>query len=154
MSARSKKEVCESDFKTPGILKQAGITVALTTDHPVCRLQYLPLCAALAAKLKSGDRTAGKDEDIFRCASVNGASYAQVNAGITEGCAADILLVELDHCRMVGDYNLTANLVYSADSSVMHTLICNGRVIMENRRVPGEEEIIAEARRCCDKFRR
>ena len=55
---------------------------------------------------------------------------------------------------MVGDYDLTANLVYSADSSVMHSLICNGRVIMENRRVPGEEEIIAEARRCCDKFRR
>jgi 5-methylthioadenosine/S-adenosylhomocysteine deaminase len=95
-----------------------------------------------------------KDEDIFRCATVNGASYAQVNAGLSEGCAADILLVELDHCRMVGDYNLTANLVYSADSSVMHTLICNGRVIMENHRVPGEEEIIADARRCCDKFRR
>lgn len=50
MSARSKKEVCESDFKTPGILNRAGVTVALTTDHPVCRLQYLPLCAALAAK--------------------------------------------------------------------------------------------------------
>jgi len=50
MSARSKKEVSESDFKTPGILKQAGVTIALTTDHPVCRLQYLPLCAALAAK--------------------------------------------------------------------------------------------------------
>lgn len=50
MSARSKKEVSESDFKTPGILNRAGVTVALTTDHPVCRLQYLPLCAALAAK--------------------------------------------------------------------------------------------------------
>ena len=46
-----------------------------------------------------------------------------------------------------------ANLVYSADSSVMHTLICNGKVIMENHHVPGEEEIIADARKCCDKFR-
>lgn len=50
MSARSKKEVSESDFKTPGILKKAGVSIALTTDHPVCRLQYLPLCASLAAK--------------------------------------------------------------------------------------------------------
>ena len=50
MAARSKKEVSESDFKTAGILKQAGVPVALTTDHPVCRLQYLPLCAALAVK--------------------------------------------------------------------------------------------------------
>ena len=110
--------------------------------------------AALAAKLKSDDPTAGKDEDVFRCATVNGAAAAGVNAGIAEGCAADILLVELNHCRMVGDYNLTANLVYSADSSVMHTLICNGKVIMENHHVPGEEEIIADARKCCDKFRR
>jgi len=39
-----------SDFKTPGILHRAGVTVALTTDHPVSRIQYLPLCAALAAK--------------------------------------------------------------------------------------------------------
>ncbi|MBE6384325.1 MAG: amidohydrolase [Lentisphaerae bacterium] len=110
--------------------------------------------AALAAKLKSNDPTAGKDEDILRCATLNGASAAGVNAGLSEGCAADILLVELDHCRMVGDYNLSANLVYSADSSVMHTLICNGKVIMEDHRVPGEEEIIADARKCCDKFRR
>lgn len=50
MAARSKKEVCLSDFKTAGILKKSGVTVALTTDHPVCRLQYLPLCAALAVK--------------------------------------------------------------------------------------------------------
>ncbi len=110
--------------------------------------------AALAAKLQSSDPTAGKDEDILRCATLNGAAAAGVNGGIAEGCAADILLVELNHCRMVGDYNLSANLVYSADSSVMHTLICNGKVIMADHRVPGEEEIIADARNCCNKFRR
>ncbi len=50
LASRNKKEVSQSDFKTPGILQKAGITVALTTDHPVSRIQYLPLCAALAAK--------------------------------------------------------------------------------------------------------
>ncbi len=50
MAARSKREVSRSDFNTAGILKNNGILVALTTDHPVCRLQYLPLCAALAVK--------------------------------------------------------------------------------------------------------
>ncbi len=50
MAARSKKEVSASDFKTAGILQKAGIPVALTTDHPVSRLQYLPLCAGLAVK--------------------------------------------------------------------------------------------------------
>lgn len=50
LSSRTKNEVALTDFKTPGILHRAGISVALTTDHPVSRIQYLPLCAALAIK--------------------------------------------------------------------------------------------------------
>lgn len=50
LASRTKEEVAYSDFKTPGVLHGAGVTVALTTDHPVSRIQYLPLCAALAAK--------------------------------------------------------------------------------------------------------
>ena len=50
LASRTKEEVACSDFKTPGILHRAGVAVALTTDHPVSRIQYLPLCAALAAK--------------------------------------------------------------------------------------------------------
>ena len=49
LASRSKDEVAQSDFKTPGILQRAGVTVALTTDHPVSRIQHLPLCAGLAA---------------------------------------------------------------------------------------------------------
>lgn len=50
LASRTKDEVACSDFKTPAVLHRAGVTVALTTDHPVSRIQYLPLCAALAAK--------------------------------------------------------------------------------------------------------
>ncbi len=50
LASRSKDEVSLSDFKTPGKLEKAGVLVALTTDHPVSRIQYLPLCAALAVK--------------------------------------------------------------------------------------------------------
>ena len=50
LASRTKNEVSLSDFKTAGILQKAGVMVALTTDHPVSRIQYLPLCAALAVK--------------------------------------------------------------------------------------------------------
>lgn len=50
LSSRSKIEVQNMDFKTPGILKDAGVLVAITTDHPVTRIQYLPICAGFAAK--------------------------------------------------------------------------------------------------------
>ncbi len=50
LASRTKEEVSLSDFKTAGILQKAGVLVALTTDHPVSRIQYLPLCAGLAVK--------------------------------------------------------------------------------------------------------
>lgn len=40
LASRTKDEVAYSDFKTPGILHRAGVPVALTTDHPVSRIQY------------------------------------------------------------------------------------------------------------------
>ncbi len=49
-SSRSKNEVSIADFKTVGLLQKAGIQVAITMDHPVTLIQYLPICAALAAK--------------------------------------------------------------------------------------------------------
>ena len=153
----SNMKLCSGTFDFPAAL-EANCRVTIGTDgassnNNLSMVEEMKF-AALAAKLQSADPTAGKDEDILRCATLNGAAAAGVRAGIVEGGIADILLVELNHCRMVGDYNLTANLVYSADSSVMDTLICNGKVIMEHHHVPGEEEIIADARRCCDKFRK
>ena len=50
LASRNKIETENLDFKTPGILKKAGMRIAITTDHPVTRIQYLPLCAGLAAK--------------------------------------------------------------------------------------------------------
>lgn len=58
LASRSKIEVESADFKTAGILAKAGVLVSLTTDHPVTRLQYLPICAALAAKEGMGEKEA------------------------------------------------------------------------------------------------
>lgn len=50
LTSRNKIEVQNMDFKTVGILNQAGVMTAITTDHPVSQIQYLPLCAGLAVK--------------------------------------------------------------------------------------------------------
>jgi len=50
LTSRNKIEVQNMDFKTAGILNRAGVMTALTTDHPVSQIQYLPLCAGLAVK--------------------------------------------------------------------------------------------------------
>jgi len=50
LSDRSKPELVNMKFANAGILDRAGVLIAITTDHPVTPLKYLPLCAALAVK--------------------------------------------------------------------------------------------------------
>lgn len=50
LTSRNKIEVQNMDFKTAGILNRAGVMTAITTDHPVSQIQYLPVCAGLAVK--------------------------------------------------------------------------------------------------------
>ena len=50
LTSRNKIEVQNVAFKTAGVLARAGVTVAITTDHPVSQIQSLPLCAGLAVK--------------------------------------------------------------------------------------------------------
>ena len=69
-----------------------------------------------------------------------------IDCGIAEGKIADCMLVDLDHHAMLPNYHLVSNLVYSADPSCIDTVICNGKILMRNRYVPGEEAIIAEAK--------
>lgn len=50
LTSRSKIEVQNMNFKTAGILEEAGILFAITTDHPVALIQYLPICAGLSVR--------------------------------------------------------------------------------------------------------
>lgn len=90
LTSRSKYEVSELDFKTAGVLKKAGVTVALTTDHPVSRIQYLPLCAALAAKEGLGEYNA------LRAITIDAAKICRVDSkvgSIKEGKDADLVIL-------------------------------------------------------------
>jgi imidazolonepropionase-like amidohydrolase len=50
ISSRSKNEVAESSIANLVILHNAGVTLAMTTDHPVLPLTYLAQQAALAVR--------------------------------------------------------------------------------------------------------
>lgn len=91
LSSRSKDEVSLMDFKTPGILQKEGVLVALTTDHPVSRIQYLPLCAGLAAKEGMGEWGA------LRAITIDAAKICGVDnrlGSLTEGKDADIVIYD------------------------------------------------------------
>lgn len=50
LSFNGKSETLNKTFKTPKILSDKGVKVAITTDHPVVTIDNLPLCAGMAMK--------------------------------------------------------------------------------------------------------
>ncbi len=67
----------------------------------------------------------------------------RINTGkIQEGYLADLSLVDLKIPAFTPNFNIDSGLVYAANGSCIDTVICNGKVLMENRHVPGEDEIL------------
>lgn len=89
LTRRSKIEVQNKTFKTPGIVHKAGTLVALTTDHPVIPVQYLSKCAGLAAKEGLGI------EEGLKAITINAATICGVSdrvGSLEVGKDADIAI--------------------------------------------------------------
>lgn len=69
---RSKVELKDKTFKTPGILAKAGVKVAIMTDHSVTPIEKLPLCAALAVK------EGMNEEEALKAITINAAEILGV----------------------------------------------------------------------------
>ncbi len=102
--------------------------------------------AALMAKMNDSPQSLPA-EKALQIATREGALAAGIDAGlIEEGKLADLLLVRMDDPSMIPNHSLISNWVYSGNSSLIDTVICNGRVLMRNRLVDHEEEIMEEVR--------
>ena len=103
--------------------------------------------AALVAKTVANDPSCAKAERVWRMATADAAAAFGLDAGVVaEGKLADCMLLDGDNSLLVPGFNRVSDFVYAADSSCVDTVICDGNVLMENRVVPGEAEIIAAAR--------
>ena len=139
-------------------LLDSGCKVAFGTDGCASNNNLMMFdemkVGALGAKQEFGGPTACHAEELFQAATRTGAEAFGIDAGvIAPGRLADIMLIDLDSPMMVAAHNLISNVVYAADSSCVATLICNGKVLMQDRQVPGEKEVVREARRCSEHLR-
>ncbi len=133
-------------------LTKAGASVLLGTDgcssnNSLDMFQTMKM-AALLQKHAANDPASLPAPDAWAMATAVAAQAFGIDAGrIEEGRLADLILVDLDRPECAPGYNLAADLVYSANGYCVDTVVCDGRVLMLRRKVPGEEEIIADARR-------
>lgn len=138
-------------------LAEKGLNIGLGTDgcasnNNLDMFEEMKI-AALLAKSVADDPTVLPAEDAFAMATKNMAAMYGLDCGeIREGMLADCMLVDLDHPQLIPNHNLLSNIVYSANGDCVDTVICNGCVLMENRVVPGQEEIIAGFRGAVDRL--
>ena len=89
------------------------------------------------------DPTALPLNELMDMATVNGAKALGIDTGeIKEGKLADISIIDIDNYAFTPNINFLSNLVYSANSSCVESVICNGKFVMKNRVVEGEKEIL------------
>lgn len=137
-------------FLSDEIIK-AGCRVALGTDgcssNNNLDMREEMKFASLLAKHQYNPETLPADE-VFLWATQNGAQTFDIEAGlIAENQLADALLIDLNNERMVPNHHLISNWVYSADNRCIDTVICDGKILMQNGHVDKEEEIIEEAKK-------
>ncbi len=128
-------------------MRNSGLVISLGTDgcasnNNLDMFESMKF-AALLQKIHRNEPTVMPAEEAFQLATLNGAKSLQINSGIIEEeKLADIVLIDLKRPELAPNHNLISNLVYSANGSCVDTVICDGRILMQNRKVDGEEEIL------------
>lgn len=138
-------------------LRSAGVNVALATDgcssnNNLDLIEEMKV-AAIGQKFFWNQDTLLPAEEAFAMATSSGAKALGIPGGsISVGQPADIVLVSLNHPSMVPLHNPVSNLVYAASGSQVNTVLCNGRVLMHDRMIPGEEKILEGAADCASRL--
>ncbi|MCL2739562.1 MAG: amidohydrolase [Bacteroidales bacterium] len=138
-------------------LKDAGVRVCLGTDGCASsnNLDMLEAMkhAALLQKAWRSDPASMPLGELLDIASLHGYEAMGINAGkIEEGRLADMALIDLLQSAFVPRHNFHANLVYAANGSAVDTLICNGRILMENKKIDGERQILEMTQKMAEKL--
>jgi len=103
-TSRSKVELKNRTFETPGILEKAGLEVAIMTDHPVIPIEQLSLCAGLS--VKSGMSYEG----ALKAITINPAKILGLDnrvGSLEVGKDADIVIWTADPLTLESDVALT-----------------------------------------------
>ena len=65
---------------------------------------------------------------------------------------ADLIFIDLEKTYFNPGFNLTSDLVYSANSECITDVICNGKLVMRGKRIDGEEEVYKKIKEISRKF--
>lgn len=138
-------------------LRNAGANICLGTDgcassNNLDMLETMKT-SAMIQKAWRDDPSAMPINEIMAMSSANAGKALGLNIGkIEAGALADILIVDTENYNFLSPGTFEANLVYSAHSDCIDSVICNGKFVMRGRVVEGEKEILAQAKNLLKKI--
>ena len=129
-------------------MMKAGVNVCLGTDGASSNnnLSLFEEMKTTAIVQKNAYHTpaAFSAEQIWRLATENAYKAFRLNMGLVVGALADLALIDLKKPWFCPETNILSHLVYSMAGGV-DTTIVNGKVLMREGVIPGEEEILEKA---------
>ncbi|HEU4388162.1 MAG TPA: amidohydrolase [Blastocatellia bacterium] len=142
---------------------RSGVAVGLGTDGAASN-NDLNLweeidTAAKLHKLISKDPTAMNARQALEMATIGGARAIHQDGeigSIEPGKRADVIIVGMNALHQTPLYNVYSQLVYSTKGADVDSVVINGRVVMENKRLLtlNEASVRAEAKQYRDKITR
>ena len=124
-------------------MRKAGVSVGLGTDGPAGSNNNLDMVeeAASAARLQKitlGDPKALSARDVLEMATIGGAKVLGMEDRIgtlEAGKRADVIVIDLQQPKTQPVYAVESAIVYAASGNSVVTTICDGKVLMRNRKV-------------------
>lgn len=121
---------------------KAGVTVGLGTDgcasnNNLDMIKEMSTAAKLH-KVARLDPTVMDANTVVRMATIEGAKalgMGKITGSLEAGKKADIIIIGLNKPHLTPLYNEYSHLVYAACGADVDTVIINGKIVMENRRL-------------------
>ncbi len=135
-------------------LVEAGVVVGLGTDSCAVNdnmdMFEAMRTTAFLQKVTTMDPRVLPAEETLRMATLGGAEALGMEdevGSLEEGKKADVLLIDLTGTHMRPINKIENSLVYAANASDVHTVICDGQIVMEDRKIMilDEETWVSEA---------
>ncbi len=135
---------------------KAGIELGLGTDGPAGSNNNLDMIeeaasAARLAKISKLDPKALSARTVLELATLGGARALGLSdkiGSLEKGKRADVIVIDLQQAKSQPVYSVESAIVYAASGNSVVTTICNGKVLMRDRKLLtlDETSIIAKAK--------
>jgi 5-methylthioadenosine/S-adenosylhomocysteine deaminase len=141
---------------------RAGITVGLGTDGCASNnnldiIKEMSLAAKLH-KVARLDPTVMDAQTVVRMATIDGAKVLGMEkkiGSLEAGKKADIIIIGLNEPHLTPMYSEYSHLVYAMSGADIDTVLINGKIVMENRKLLtiDEEEVMHKVREIAVKIK-